>query len=89
LPFLTGRRRYADRFLEWKVAIFSIAGGVALVGIYFEERWMTGAALALLLGATLLRFLPGAGPRDSDEADDKGAAEESLEDDDPAAPASH
>ena len=42
----------------WKVRIFALAAGMALVGIALDERWMTGAALALLLGGVLLRFLP-------------------------------
>jgi hypothetical protein len=31
---------------------------VALVGIYLENRWMTGAAIVLLLAGLALRFLP-------------------------------
>lgn len=55
------RRRRDDRFLEWKVRIFSLAAGMVLVGIYLDERWMTGTALMLLVLGMLLRFLPGGG----------------------------
>jgi hypothetical protein len=51
--------RHSHRHLEARIWIFSIAAGIALVGIYFDERWMTGVALTLLLGAVMLRFLPG------------------------------
>lgn len=54
------RRRRSDPFLVWKVRIFSVAAGTALVGIWLDQRWMTGTALALLLGGVLLRFLPDA-----------------------------
>ena len=53
------RRRGDDRFLEWKIGIFSVAAGVAMVGMYSEERWMINVALILLLSAMFLRFLPG------------------------------
>jgi hypothetical protein len=52
--------------LEWKVWIFCISAVVGLCGIYFEERWMTGSAIALLVAAMGLRFIPGFGPRGDD-----------------------
>ena len=56
---MRGRRgSLDDRFLEWKIWIFSIAAALGLSGIYLEKRWMTGVALALLMSAMLLRFLP-------------------------------
>lgn len=70
-----------DRFLEWKIWIFSIAAAVGLSGIFFEERWMTGVALAVLMSAMLLRFLP---VRATDPAVDDGhdeAGEDDLKDD--------
>ena len=48
------------RYLEWKVGIFVVGAVLGLAGIYLEERWMTGAAIAVLLAGMLLRFLPGA-----------------------------
>lgn len=53
------RGRRDDRFLEWKVRLFSVAAVLALAGLYLEERWMTGTAIAVLAIAMLLRFLPG------------------------------
>lgn len=67
------RRRRSDAFLEWKVRIFSVAAGVALVGIWLDERWMTGTALALLLGGVLLRFVPA--PRQEAGQDDDGTVD--------------
>ena len=37
------------RFLEWKVGIFTVGAVLGLTGIYLEEQWMTGAAIAVLL----------------------------------------
>lgn len=55
---MSGRRqRRDDPHLEWKVRILSVAIALALAGMYFEERWMTGVALALLAGAALLRLM--------------------------------
>ena len=65
--FLVDRRRRAGRYLEWKVGLFSIAAVLALVGISLEERWMTGGAIVLLVGAVLLRFLPGARHEEGEE----------------------
>ena len=59
--YLVDRRRRDDRFLEWKVWIFSVAAALVIVGIATDARWMTGTALVLLLCAMLLRFLPGRG----------------------------
>jgi hypothetical protein len=71
---LLDRRRRGDPFLVWKVRIFSVAAGVALVGIWLDERWMTGTALALLLGGVLLRFMRKDEPGD-DLADDADVRE--------------
>ncbi len=49
--------------------LFSVGAVVALVGLYFDERWMTGTAIVLLLGGGLsLRFLPSSG--DAADGDD-------------------
>ena len=53
--------------MEWKVWIFCISAVMGLCGIYFEERWMTGSAIALLVGAMGLRLIPGFGARGEDE----------------------
>lgn len=57
-----------DPHLEWKVRIFSVAAVVALVGMFFDERWMTGLAIVLLAGAMGLRFL-GGGEEEAEEDD--------------------
>lgn len=57
-------RRDDDRWLEWKVRLFSVAAVLALAGMYLEERWMTGTAIVVLVGAVSLRFLPDAGRGD-------------------------
>jgi hypothetical protein len=69
--FRPDRRRRDDRFLEWKIRLFTVAAVLAMVGIFLEERWMTGTAIVLLLGGMLLRFLPGGAPsvaEDDEEA---------------------
>lgn len=72
VPLLSDRSRRDDRFLEWKVRLFSVSAAVAIVGIYLDERWMTGLALVLLLGGLFLRFFPGAtaSPDQGDEGEE-------------------
>ena len=41
--------------LEWKVGVFTMGAVMALTGIYFEERWLTGVALVVLVAGALLR----------------------------------
>lgn len=53
------RSRQAGRWLEWKVRIFTAGAILAVVGMYLDERWMTGAAIVVLLGGFFIRFLPG------------------------------
>lgn len=72
------RSRREDPYLEWKVRIFAVAAVLTLAGMYFEERWMTLTALALLLVGMLLRFAPGASgdSTEGEEAEDFEEAEE-------------
>ena len=49
--------------------LFSVAAVLALGGIYLDERWLTGIAIAVLAGGLGLRFLPGADEPDADEPD--------------------
>lgn len=65
------RGRRADRFLEWKVRIFTLAAALVLAGMFLEVTWMTGVAIVLLASAMLLRFLPGGPPVEGDEEDDE------------------
>jgi hypothetical protein len=56
------------------VRIFSVAAVLGLVGIAMNERWMTGAAIVLLLTGFGLRFLPSEGhpgDRAGEELDDE------------------
>jgi len=68
------RRRQAGPYLEWKVRLFVVAAVLGLAGIYLEERWLTGAAIVVLLGGLLLRFLPTGAAEPAEDED------ESLED---------
>ena len=62
------RRRRAGPWLEWKVRLFVVAALLGLTGIYRQERWLTGAAIVLLLAGLLLRFVPtGEAVGDSEE----------------------
>jgi hypothetical protein len=80
VPFIAHRERRAGRYLEWKIGLFSIAAAITMVGIYLDERWMTGFALALLIAGMLLRFLPGGGGAGRatyiDDDDDEGGEDE-------------
>lgn len=66
---LLDRKRRADKYLEWKVRLFSVAAVFALAGLYLENRWLTGVAIMLLLGAFVFRFLPD-DTREPDESDE-------------------
>ncbi len=81
--FFADRHRRAGRYLEWKVWIFTVAAGFTLVGLYFEDRRLTGVAIGLLICAVLLRFLPGGVGQRPDEGEDDGdvLGDEDHEDD--------
>jgi hypothetical protein len=67
------RHARAGRWLEWKVRIFTVAAILGLAGLYLEDRRFTGGAIVLLLGAALLRLIPGAEGEDrSEEHDPEG-----------------
>jgi len=63
------RRQRASRHLEWKVRIFIVAAVLALVGIYLEERWLTGSAIVILFAGLGLRFVSDQGDRAEDPRD--------------------
>jgi len=58
-PFLRRDGPTDPRELEWKVRFFAAGAVFALVGMYFEERWMTGTAIVILGVGMFLRYLPG------------------------------
>ena len=67
---LLDRKKRAGKYLEWKVRLFSVAAVFALAGMYTENRWLVGIAIALLFSGFLLRFLPDdARERDSTDGD--------------------
>lgn len=70
MAFVSHRRRGDDRWLEWKVRLFSVAAMLGLAGIYFEERRLTGAAILVLTGGILLRLIPRRDRGDDDHGDD-------------------
>ena len=53
--FLDRSRRSGHR-LEWKVAVFTVGAVMALTGIYFEERWLTGTAILVLVAGAFWPF---------------------------------
>jgi hypothetical protein len=65
------RSRRADHRLEWKVRAFTVAAVLGVGGIYFEQRWMTGVAIAVLLGGMFVRFGAGAGEASATEGGDE------------------
>lgn len=54
------RSKRAGPLLEWKVGIFAVGAVLGLAGIFLDERWLSGVAIAVLAAGALLRFLPGA-----------------------------
>jgi len=69
------RSKRAGAFLEWKVRLFAVGAVLGLAGIFLEERWLTGTAIAVLTGGALLRFLPGARPPGGDDDEDEDDAD--------------
>ncbi len=66
-PFMDRRPR-SRRFLVWKTRIFAVGAVVALVGMYLNNLYVTGTALALLLGGVALRFVPEPRTQSEDES---------------------
>jgi hypothetical protein len=58
--------------LEWRIRLMGVGAILAVIGMYFEARWMIWIAIAVLVLGFLLRFLPrdGRGPDDADELDE-------------------
>ncbi len=83
MAFASQHRRGDDRWLEWKVRLFSVAAVLGLAGIYFAERWMTGAAILVLAGGIFLRLIPG-----GDQVDDPQTSGDEFESEADSAPRS-
>ena len=68
MSFFIDRKPRSRRFLVWKTRIFAVAAVIALVGMYLNNPYVTGAALVLLLVGVALRFVPErrASPADSE-----------------------
>lgn len=73
MPLFLDRSRKPGHLLEWKVGVFTAGAAMALMGIYFELRWMTGVAIVVLVAGALLRLRSGA---DAEEAGEPGSSEE-------------
>jgi len=58
MSLLLDRRPRSTRWLAWKIRLFAAAAVVAVVGMYLDNPYVTGAALVLLFVGMLLRFLP-------------------------------
>lgn len=71
--FFADRSKRSDRLLEWKVRIFSVGAVLTVIGIYLEERWVTGTAVVVLAGGMLLKFGPGGGRTAEDSEADPDA----------------
>jgi hypothetical protein len=72
---MLSRRPRNDRHLEAKVRVFTLAAVAALAGMYWDAPIGTGLAIALLVVAMFLGFLPGGTRRrtaleDASEEDD-------------------
>jgi len=76
LFFLDRSRRSGPR-LEWKMGAFTVGAAMALTGIYFEQRWLTGVAILVLGAGAFLNFFL---EKDSEPAD----ASDSIVTPDPA-----
>jgi len=67
------------QFLEWRIRIFIAGALIALVGIYFDEQWITGLAIVVLITGFFIRFLPSTYLRKLDPESSEGSAIESEE----------
>ena len=69
---LIPRTRPSPAHLEWRVRLFGAGAILALVGIWFEARWLINIAIGVLLIGLALRFLPDrrAGPPAGDDGAD-------------------
>lgn len=76
MSLLLDRRPRSNHWLVWKIRIFVVAAVVAIVGMYLNNPYVTGAALVLLFVGMLLRFLPA--PKEVDAGLDSGPPEDAT-----------
>lgn len=70
MSLLLDRSKRAGPHLEWKIRLFAAGAVLGVSGMYLEERWVTGAGIAVLLAGALLRLVPGARAPEQDEGDE-------------------
>ncbi len=80
------RNRRAGPYLEWKVRIFAAGAVLGLAGILMDEAWLRMAAIVVLAGGILLRFLPdgtadATGKYEEDDDDEDADVESPVPDD--------
>lgn len=74
LLLLVDRNRRAEAYpwLPWKVRLFLLGAGLAVVGMALESRPLVGIAIGVLVLGFAARFLPGG--RGTEPGDDAGEA---------------
>lgn len=58
MSLLLDRGPRSNKHLVWKIRLFAVAAVVAMVGIAWDNPYVTGVALFLLIVGALLRFVP-------------------------------
>jgi len=76
--FIDRRSDRPQRHLEWRIRLLGVGAIFGVLGIYFDEGWLIWAALAVLLGGFLLRFVMRDTEDEHDE-DEDGDEQESDE----------
>ncbi len=60
------------RFLEWRVGLFTVGGGLALAGMLLvKSDWMVVVAIVILVAGFTLRFVPRSGDVADEEEEDE------------------
>jgi hypothetical protein len=70
--FLDHRRGRPVRRLEWRIRLMGVGAILALIGIYFEARWMVWIAIVVLVVGLALRLVPGDDERHAQDGSDQG-----------------
>jgi hypothetical protein len=61
MVFIDRRPERPVRHLEWRVRFMGAGALLAVLGIYYEARWLIWGAIAALVAGFLIRFLPERG----------------------------